>query len=92
MPCKYHHYILLRESNIPSIDNSLSKDSKTLVFALAWVVSYALAPKRKINAGPRTNWRYVLVFHPCQAIYGMVFKNRGGESTPTTSRMSHWEW
>ena len=41
MPCKDHHYIPLHERNIPSVDNSLSRDSKTLVFALARVVSYA---------------------------------------------------
>ena len=55
MPCKYHHCIPLHESNIPSIDNSLSRDSKTLVFALARVVGYALAPKKKINIEPRAS-------------------------------------
>ena len=82
----------LHDSNIPSIDNSLSRDSKTLVFALARVIGYALMPKRKINTGCLASWRSVPFFHPRQPIYGMFFKNRGGDSTPTTLRMSHWEW
>ena len=92
MPCKDHHCIPLHESNIPSVDNSLSRDSKTFAFTLAQVVSYALAPKRKINIGSRASWHSVSFSHPRRAVYGMFFKNRGRDSTPTNSRMSHWEW
>ena len=89
VPCKNYHCVPLHETNIPSIDNSLSRDSKTLVFALVWVVSYALAPKRKINTGPHASWCSALVSHPHRVVYGIFLKNRGGDSTLTISRMSH---
>ena len=74
MPCKDHHYIPFHEDNIPSIDNSLRRPSETLVFALALVAFYALAPMRKINTGPHANWRSIPVSYQRQAIYGIFLK------------------
>ena len=92
MPCKDHHCVPLHEINISSFEDSLTKASKTPVFTLARVASSTLGQIRKINTVPLASWRSILVRYMCQAIYGMFFKNRGGDSTLTTSRMSHWEW
>ena len=52
MPCKYHHCMPCHEDNIPYIDHFLSRPLKTLVFSLALVARYVLAPMRKINTEP----------------------------------------
>ena len=52
MPWKYHHSIPFHEDNIPSVDHFLRRPLKTLVFALALVARYVLAPMRKINTKP----------------------------------------
>ena len=55
MPCKYHHYIPFHEDNISFVDHFLSRPLKTLVtlvFSLALVARYVLAPMRKINTEP----------------------------------------